>query len=112
MYSAGYGYANNAAPSFNNTAPQQPGTQPTGQQIMYNQQQQFGGMAPQGAYAGGANPQMMGSAGLLPNPGLPHMAPNGQSESPLTLRVSSFRRADMTSPAMVSPDATAFYEDC
>ncbi|KAH6895378.1 hypothetical protein B0T10DRAFT_214359 [Thelonectria olida] len=78
MYSAGYGYANNAAPSFNNTAPQQPGTQPTGQQIMYNQQQQFGGMAPQGAYAAGANPQMMSSAGLLPNPGMPHMAPNGQ----------------------------------
>lgn len=85
MYSASYGYANNAAPSFNNTAPQQPGSQPTGQ-IMYNQQQQqqqpYGGMAPQGAYGSSANPQMIGAGGMLPNPGLPHMAPNGQSESP------------------------------
>ncbi|RTE82843.1 hypothetical protein BHE90_002620 [Fusarium euwallaceae] len=85
MYSAGYGFANNAAPSFNNPAPQQPGAQPAGQQIMYNQQQQqqqqqFAGMTPQGAFAPGANPQMMpgGPAGMMPNAGMPHMAANGQ----------------------------------
>ncbi|KAK7403665.1 hypothetical protein QQX98_010547 [Neonectria punicea] len=76
MYSAGYGFANNAAPSFNNAAPQQPGNQPTGQQVMYNQQQQFAGMAP---FAPGANPQMMpgGPAGIMPNAAMPHMAANG-----------------------------------
>lgn len=80
MYSAGYGFANNGAPSFNNAAPQQPGAQPTGQQVMYNQQQQFAGMAPQGAFAPGANPQMMpgGPAGMMPNAAMPHMAANGQ----------------------------------
>ncbi|KPM39782.1 hypothetical protein AK830_g6757 [Neonectria ditissima] len=82
MYSAGYGFANSAAASFNNAAPpQQPGAQPTGQQVMYNQQQQFAGMAtPQGAFAPGANPQMMpgGPAGMMPNAAMPHMAANGQ----------------------------------
>ncbi|KAF4984864.1 hypothetical protein FZEAL_17 [Fusarium zealandicum] len=79
MYSAGYGFGNNA-PSFNNPAPQQPGAQPAGQQMMYNQQQQFAGMAPQGGFGPGANPQMMpgGPAGMMPNPGMPHMAANGQ----------------------------------
>lgn len=91
MYSAGYGFANNGAPSFNNAAPQQPGAQPTGQQVMYNQQQQFAGMAPQGAFAPGANPQMMpgGPAGMMPNAAMPHMAANGQSESPLCALVRS-----------------------
>jgi hypothetical protein len=87
MYSAGYGFANNAAPSFNNPAPQQPGAQPAGQQMMYNQQQQqqqFAGMTPQGAFAPGANPQMMpGGPGMMPNAGMPHMAANGQSECPV-----------------------------
>ncbi|ENH73799.1 hypothetical protein FOC1_g10011118 [Fusarium oxysporum f. sp. cubense race 1] len=62
MYSAGYGFSNNAAPSFNNPAPQQQsGAQPAAQQMMYNQQQQFAGMTPQGGFNPGANPQMMGA---------------------------------------------------
>ncbi|KAF4467885.1 CYC8-general repressor of transcription [Fusarium albosuccineum] len=79
MYSAGYGFGNNA-PSFNNPAPQQPGAQPAAQQMMYNQQQQFAGMTPQGAFGPGANPQMMpgGPAGMMPNAGMQHMAANGQ----------------------------------
>lgn len=82
MYSAGYGFANNAAPSFNNPAPQQQsGAQPAAQQMMYNQQQQFAGMTPQGGFNPGANPQMMGAGpgGMMPNPGMQHMAANGQS---------------------------------
>ncbi|CAJ0549112.1 Ff.00g027250.m01.CDS01 [Fusarium sp. VM40] len=81
MYSAGYGFANNAAPSFNNPAPQQQsGAQPAAQQMMYNQQQQFAGMTPQGGFNPGANPQMMGAGpgGMMPNPGMQHMAANGQ----------------------------------
>lgn len=48
---------------------------------MYNQQQQFAGMAPQ-AFGPGATPQMMSGnpAGMLQNAGMPHMAANGQSE--------------------------------
>lgn len=76
MYNAGYGFGN-AAPNFNAGTPQQPGAQ---QQLMYNQQQQFGAMAPQGFP--GANPQMMaaGPAGMMQNTGMPHMAANSQSE--------------------------------
>ncbi|KAM5348397.1 hypothetical protein ACJ41O_008221 [Fusarium nematophilum] len=79
MYSAGYGFGNNA-PSFNNPAPQPPGAQPAGQQMMYNQQQQFAGMAPQGAFGPGANSQMIpgGPGGMMPNAAMPHMAANGQ----------------------------------
>jgi uncharacterized protein (DUF2345 family) len=82
MYSAGYGFSNNAAPSFNNPAPQQQsGAQPAAQQMMYNQQQQFAGMTPQGGFNPGANPQMMGAGpgGMMPNAGMQHMAANGQS---------------------------------
>ncbi|KAI1018233.1 hypothetical protein LB505_001203 [Fusarium chuoi] len=81
MYSAGYGFGNNAAPSFNNPAPQQQsGAQPAAQQMMYNQQQQFAGMTPQGGFNPGANPQMMGAGpgGMMPNAGMQHMAANGQ----------------------------------
>ncbi|GKU14543.1 unnamed protein product [Fusarium langsethiae] len=81
MYSAGYNFGNNAAPSFNNPAPQQQsGAQPAAQQMMYNQQQQFAGMAPQGGFNPGANPQMMagGPGGMMPNAGMQHMAANGQ----------------------------------
>ncbi|KAF4963688.1 hypothetical protein FSARC_8332 [Fusarium sarcochroum] len=81
MYSAGYGFGNNAASSYNNPAPQQqPGTQPGAQQMMYNQQQQFAGMTPQGGFGPGANPQMMasGPGGMMPNAGMQHMAANGQ----------------------------------
>ncbi|KAF5569815.1 CYC8-general repressor of transcription [Fusarium phyllophilum] len=81
MYSAGYGFSNNAAPSFNNPAPQQQsGAQPAAQQMMYNQQQQFAGMTPQGGFNPGANPQMMGAGpgGMMPNAGMQHMAANGQ----------------------------------
>ncbi|KAF7558387.1 hypothetical protein G7046_g5776 [Stylonectria norvegica] len=93
MYSAGYGFGNNAAPSYNNAHQPgvQPGIQPTSQQVMYNQQQQqqhqqqqqFPGMAP--AFVPGANPQMMpgGPAGMMQNTAMPHMAANGQSESHL-----------------------------
>lgn len=83
MYSAGYGYGN-AAPNFNNGAPQQQGMQPGQQQMMYNQQgqhpqqQQFAGMGAQGGYPQGGNPQMM--AGMMQNAGMQHMAANGQSE--------------------------------
>ncbi|KAF5027533.1 hypothetical protein F66182_350 [Fusarium sp. NRRL 66182] len=79
MYS-GYGFGNNAAPSFNNSAPQQQPGQPA-QQMMYNQQQQqFAGMNPQGGFGPGANPQMMagGPGGMMPNAGMQHMAANGQ----------------------------------
>ncbi|RBA16781.1 hypothetical protein FPRO05_01505 [Fusarium proliferatum] len=81
MYSAGYGFSNNAAPSFNNPAPQQQsGAQPAAQQMMYNQQQQFAGMTPQGGFNPGANPQMMGAGpgGMMPTAGMQHMAANGQ----------------------------------
>ncbi|KAI6769200.1 hypothetical protein HG531_010304 [Fusarium graminearum] len=81
MYSAGYNFGNNAAPSFNNPAPQQQsGAQPAAQQMMYNQQQQFAGMAPQGGFNPGANPQMMagGPGGMMPNAGMQHMAANSQ----------------------------------
>jgi hypothetical protein len=49
--------------------------------MMYNQQQQFAGMTPQGGFNPGANPQMMGTGpgGMMPNPGMQHMAANGQS---------------------------------
>ncbi|CAH0015610.1 unnamed protein product [Clonostachys rhizophaga] len=78
MYAAGYGFGN-AAPNFNAGAPQQPGGQQQ-QHLMYNQQQQFAGMAPQAAFAPGANAQMMpgGSAGMMQNAGMPHMGANGQ----------------------------------
>jgi hypothetical protein len=85
MYNAGYGFGN-AAPNFNSPGPQQPGGQPgqqqQQQQVMYNQQQ-FAGMAPQGAFGPGANPQMMqgAPAGMMPNAGMPNMGPNGQSKS-------------------------------
>ncbi|KAM5377818.1 hypothetical protein ACJA88_006499 [Fusarium oxysporum] len=81
MYSAGYGFSNNAAPSFNNPAPQQQsGAQPAAQQMMYNQQQQFASMTPQGGFNPSANPQMMGAGpgGMMPNAGMQHMAANGQ----------------------------------
>ncbi|KAF9773766.1 hypothetical protein IL306_008370 [Fusarium sp. DS 682] len=81
MYSAGYGFSNNAAPSFNNPAPQQQsGAQPAAQQMMYNQQQQFAGMTPQGGFNPGANSQMMGAGpgGMMQNAGMQHMAANGQ----------------------------------
>jgi hypothetical protein len=89
MYSANYNFGNNAAPSFNNPAPQQQsGAQPAAQQMMYNQQQQFAGMAPQGGFNPGANPQMMagGPGGMMPNAGMQHMAANGQSRSNLYIR--------------------------
>ncbi|KAF4989295.1 hypothetical protein FGRMN_9219 [Fusarium graminum] len=91
MYSAGYGFANNAAPSFNNSAPQQQsGAQPAAQQMMYNQQQQFAGMTPQGGFNPGANPQMMGAGpgGMMPNPGMQHMAANGQNAPDLNAIVN------------------------
>ncbi|KAL7789497.1 hypothetical protein V8C37DRAFT_211721 [Trichoderma ceciliae] len=81
MYSANYGFGN-AAPNFNNPAgTPQPGMQPggmqPGQQIMFNRQQQFAGMAPQGAFPG-ANPHMMqdASAAMMQPQGMPGMAPN------------------------------------
>jgi hypothetical protein len=89
MYSAGYGFGNNAAPSFNSPAPQQQsGAQPAAQQMMYNQQQQFAGMTPQGGFNPGANPQMMagGPGGMMPNAGMQHMAANGQSRSHFCIR--------------------------
>ena len=84
MYSGGYGFGNAAGPSFNNANPQQQQhqqPQQPQQQMMYNQQQQFAGMTPQGAFGPGANPQMM-AGGMMQNPGMPHMGANGQSESP------------------------------
>ncbi|UKZ47130.1 hypothetical protein TrVGV298_001344 [Trichoderma virens] len=79
MYSANYGFGN-AAPNFNNPAgTPQPGMQP-GQQVMFNRQQQFAGMAPQGGFPG-ANPHMMpdaSAAAMMQSQGMPGMAPNSQ----------------------------------
>lgn len=86
MYSANYGFGN-AAPNFNPPAgAPQPGMQPggmqPGQQAMFNRQQQFAGMAPQGVFPG-ANPHMMqdASAAMMQGQGMPGMAPNNQSRS-------------------------------
>lgn len=83
MYSANYGFGN-AAPNFNPPAgAPQPGMQPggmqPGQQAMFNRQQQFAGMAPQGVFPG-ANPHMMqdASAAMMQGQGMPGMAPNNQ----------------------------------
>ncbi|KAL1837105.1 hypothetical protein VTJ49DRAFT_4285 [Mycothermus thermophilus] len=87
MYSAPYGYPNAAAgPIFNGAPPQgahlQPG-QPQGQpqQMMFNGQQ-FSMPGQPGAFPAGPNPAMMagtaGPAGMMQNPGMPHMAANGQ----------------------------------
>lgn len=88
MYANNYGFGN-AAPNFNPAGTPQPGMQP-GQQVMFNRQQQFAGMAPQGAFPG-ANPHMMADAnsansmmqsqGMMPSQGMPGMAPNNQSAS-------------------------------
>lgn len=81
MYQGGFNFGNPAAANFNPAgAPQQqPQQQPPQQQMMYNnQQQQFAGMAAQGAFPGAANPQMM-PGGMVQNPGMPQMGPNGQS---------------------------------
>lgn len=93
MYSANYGFGN-AAPNFNNPAgTPQPGMQPggmqPGQQVMFNRQQQFAGMAPQGAFPG-ANPHMMqdASAAMMQSQGLPGMAPNNQSRSSVVSRTT------------------------
>lgn len=56
--------------------------------MMYNHQhhqhhqQQYAGIAPQGGFNPGANPQMMQgmSAGMMQSSGMPNMAANGQSE--------------------------------
>ncbi|KAH6607690.1 cyc8-general repressor of transcription [Trichoderma cornu-damae] len=88
MYTANYGFGN-AAPNFNNPggAPQpgmqpgamQPGGMQPGQQVIFARQQQFAGMAPQGAFPG-ANPHMMqdASAAMMQSQGMPGMAPNNQ----------------------------------
>lgn len=88
MYANNYGFGN-AAPNFNPAGTPQQGMQP-GQQVMFNRQQQFAGMAPQGAFPG-ANPHMMADAnsansmmqsqGMMPSQGMPGMAPNNQSAS-------------------------------
>ncbi|KAL6807914.1 hypothetical protein GGI42DRAFT_319254 [Trichoderma sp. SZMC 28013] len=85
MYANNYGFGN-AAPNFNPAGTPQQGMQP-GQQVMFNRQQQFAGMAPQGAFPG-ANPHMMADAnsansmmqsqGMMPSQGMPGMAPNNQ----------------------------------
>ncbi|UKZ73704.1 hypothetical protein TrVFT333_001354 [Trichoderma virens FT-333] len=94
MYSANYGFGN-AAPNFNNPAgTPQPGMQP-GQQVMFNRQQQFAGMAPQGvayqqqfpgASYGQVLPTGVGPQGFVPNnymmgPGMPGF-PMGQPGMP------------------------------
>jgi hypothetical protein len=86
MYSGGYGFGNAAGPNFNNANPQQQGPpqqqQQQQQQLMYNQQQQqFAGMAPQGGFGPGANPQVM-AGGMMQNTGMQHVGANGQSEFP------------------------------
>ena len=52
--------------------------------MMYNQQQQFANMGPQGGYNPAANPQMMQGmqAQMMQNQGMGNMAQNGQSKSP------------------------------
>jgi len=81
MYSAPYGYPNAPAPVFNGAPQQNPHMQPgpnQQQQMMYNPQQLP--MGAQGMMPGGPN-MMPGAApgNMMPNPGMPHMAPNGQS---------------------------------
>ncbi|KAK8931893.1 hypothetical protein VCV18_000422 [Metarhizium anisopliae] len=90
MYNAGYGFGNPAfnqpgTPQQQQQQQQQPPQQQPGQpnpQMMYNQQQQFAGMGPQGGFNPGANPQMMQGmpAGMMQNPGMANMPPNGQTE--------------------------------
>jgi hypothetical protein len=88
MYAGNYGYPNASAPppgqgpNMNQSSPQQQQQQQQ-QQMMYNSQQQSP-MGPQGGgFPGG--PNMVpgaGPAGVMQNPGVPHMAAgNGQSTS-------------------------------
>lgn len=89
MFNGGYAF-NNGGPQFNPAAGQQQGGQPNAQQqqqqqqqMMFNQQQQqqFAGMPQQGGFPAGANPQMMhGQPGMMQNPGMGNMPPNGQSK--------------------------------
>lgn len=56
--------------------------------MMYNQQQQqYAGIAPQGGFNPGTNPQMMQGmpAGMMQSPGMSSMPANGQSEWPFFL---------------------------
>ncbi|KAH8912174.1 hypothetical protein BR93DRAFT_63744 [Coniochaeta sp. PMI_546] len=94
MYSAPYGFPNavpgsgGPGPTFNGGAPppqnphMQPGPSPNQPQMMYSNQQ-FP-MTAQGPFSGANNPAAMmaaaGPAAMMQNPGMPHMAPNGQSK--------------------------------
>lgn len=100
MYSAPYGYQNAAAgPIFNGAPPQQaahmqPNPSPNQQQQMMYNSQQFPMPGQPGAFPTGPNPALMGggaagSAGMMQNPGMPHMAPNGQSKHSSLTIVSS-----------------------
>ncbi|KAL2148477.1 hypothetical protein VTH82DRAFT_2031 [Thermothelomyces myriococcoides] len=110
MYSAPYGYQNAAAgPIFNGAPPQQaahmqPNPSPNQQQQMMYNSQQFPMPGQPGAFPTGPNPALMGggaagSAGMMQNPGMPHMAPNGQM---------SFQVPFTTSPYVAAvPSSTA-----
>ncbi|KAL2196850.1 hypothetical protein P885DRAFT_37257 [Corynascus similis CBS 632.67] len=88
MYSAPYGYPNAAAgPIFNGAPPQQaahlqPSPSPNQPQQMAYNSQQFPMPGQPGAFPAGPNPALMGgnagSAGMMQNPGMQHMAANGQ----------------------------------
>ncbi|AEO60665.1 hypothetical protein MYCTH_74772 [Thermothelomyces thermophilus ATCC 42464] len=110
MYSAPYGYQNAAAgPIFNGAPPQQaahmqPSPSPNQQQQMMYNTQQFPMPGQPGAFPVGPNPALMGggaagSAGMMQNPGMPHMAANGQM---------SFQVPFTTSPYVAAvPSSTA-----
>lgn len=124
MYAAPYGFPNavpgsggGAGPTFNGGAPQQqnlhmqqPGPSPNQPQMMYTNQQ-FP-MTAQGHFSG-ANPAAMmaaaGPAAMMQNPGMPQMAPNGQSKllcCPLLLLCS---HPYLSSALSVSPSSSLFY---
>jgi len=117
MYSAPYGYPNAAAgPIFNGAPPQQgahlqPGPSPNQpQQMMYNSQQ-FPMPGQPGAFPAGPNQALMGggvsSAGMMQNPGMPHMAPNGQMSFQAPFTTSPYVAGIPSSSAAPQPQLPA-----